>query len=65
MDSQFGNHLIHRRQEDADVKTTNRYSHFDADPLRCAANAVAASLTAAMKEAPVVHASNAVPLRKA
>jgi hypothetical protein len=35
----------------ADVKTTNRYSHFDADPLRRAANAIGNSLAAAMGEA--------------
>lgn len=34
----------------ADVKTTNRYSHFDADPLRRAANAVGSTLAAAMGE---------------
>ncbi len=32
----------------ADVKTTNRYSHFDADPLRRAANAIGSTLAAAM-----------------
>lgn len=33
----------------ADVKTTNRYSHFDADPLRRAANAVGSALSAALE----------------
>ncbi len=32
----------------ADVKTTNRYSHFDADPLRRAANAVGSALASAL-----------------
>lgn len=32
----------------ADVKTTNRYSHFDADPLRRAANAIGGALNAAL-----------------
>ncbi|AVO46438.1 integrase [Phreatobacter cathodiphilus] len=36
----------------ADVKTTNRYSHLDADPLRRAANAVGSSLSAAMERRP-------------
>lgn len=34
----------------ADVKTTYRYSHFDADPLRRAANAIGSSLVAAMED---------------
>lgn len=32
----------------AEVKTTNRYSHFDADPLRRAANAIGSTLAAAL-----------------
>jgi integrase len=40
--------IVGRLLGHADVKTTNRYSHFDADPLRRAANAVGASLAAAM-----------------
>lgn len=36
----------------ADVKTTNRYSHFDADPLRRAANAVGSALAVALALAP-------------
>jgi integrase len=34
----------------ADVKTTNRYSHFDTDPLRRAANAIGSVLAAAMED---------------
>jgi integrase len=34
----------------ADVKTTSRYSHLDADPLRRAANAIGNSLSAALGE---------------
>lgn len=48
----------------ADVKTTNRYSHFDADPLRRAANAIGASLAAAMAEG-AAEGAKIVPLRKA
>ena len=33
--------IVGRLLGHADVKTTNRYSHFDADPMRRAANAVA------------------------
>lgn len=46
----------------ADVKTTNRYSHFDTDPLRRAANAVGSTLAAAMGEQPTAS-SNVVPLK--
>lgn len=40
----------------ADVKTTNRYSHFDADPLRRAANAIGGALKAALGD----HSSDGV-----
>jgi integrase len=40
--------VIGRLLGHADVKTTNRYSHFDPDPLRRAANAVGNTLSAAM-----------------
>jgi integrase len=40
--------IIGRLLGHADVKTTNRYSHFDDDPLRRAANAVGIALTTAM-----------------
>jgi integrase len=40
--------IVGRLLGHADVKTTNRYSHFDADPLRRAANAVGSTLAAAM-----------------
>ena len=40
--------IVGRLLGHADVKTTNRYSHFDADPLRRAANTVGASLSSAM-----------------
>jgi hypothetical protein len=32
----------------ADAKTTNRYSHFDADPMRRAADAIGSTLAAAL-----------------
>ncbi len=57
--------IVGRLLGHADVKTTNRYSHFDADPMRRAANTVAASLAAAMKEPAEDQANNVVPLRKA
>jgi hypothetical protein len=41
-----------------------RYSHFDADPMRRAANAVAASLAAAMKEPGGDQAPNVSSFRK-
>jgi integrase len=41
--------IVGRLLGHADVKTTNRYSHFDADPLRRAANAIGSALTAAME----------------
>lgn len=47
----------------ADVKTTNRYSHFDADPLRRAANAIGGALNAAMGNGGAAGA-NIVPMRK-
>ncbi len=47
----------------ADVKTTNRYSHFDADPLRRAANAVGSALASAL-EGSERKADNVVPLAR-
>lgn len=47
----------------SDVKTTNRYSHFDTDPLRRAANAVGSTLSAAMGEQSA-PASNVIFLDK-
>lgn len=47
----------------ADVKTTNRYSHFDADPLRRAANAIGSMLAAAMDDDPYSIHSPSVPKR--
>jgi len=44
----------------ADVKTTNRYSHFDADPLRRAANAVGSTLAAALEK----KSTALIPLRR-
>jgi len=44
--------IVGRLLGHADVKTTNRYSHFDADPLRRAANAVGSTLSAAINSAP-------------
>ena len=40
--------IIGRLLGHADVRTTNRYSHFDADPLRRAADAVGSTLSAAL-----------------
>jgi integrase len=57
--------IVGRLLGHADVKTTNRYSHFDADPIRRAADAVAASLAAAMNEPSAAGDSNVMPLRKA
>ncbi|WP_131194693.1 site-specific integrase [Lichenihabitans psoromatis] len=42
--------IVGRLLGHADVKTTSRYSHFDADPLRRAANVVGSSLEAAMEQ---------------
>jgi integrase len=40
--------IVGRLLGHADVKTTNRYSHFDADPMRRAANAIGSTIAAAL-----------------
>ncbi|AOG07255.1 tyrosine-type recombinase/integrase [Bosea sp. RAC05] len=40
--------IVGRLLGHADVKTTNRYSHFDADPMRRAADAIGSALAAAL-----------------
>lgn len=40
--------IVSRLLGHADVKTTNRYSHFDADPMRRAADAIGSTLAAAL-----------------
>lgn len=40
--------IVGRLLGHADVKTTNRYSHFDADPMRRAADAIGSTLAAAL-----------------
>ncbi len=55
--------IVGRLLGHADVKTTNRYSHFDADPLRRAANTVGGSLAAAMGDV-ITDANTIVPLRR-
>lgn len=47
----------------ADIKTTNRYSHFDADPLRRAANAIGGALNAALSDSSLRDAA-VVPFRR-
>lgn len=42
--------IVGRLLGHSDIKTTNRYSHFDADPLRRAANAVGSTLAAALND---------------
>jgi integrase len=53
--------IVGRLLGHADVKTTNRYSHFDADPLRRAANAIGSTLATAMAGGAVK--SKVAPLR--
>jgi integrase len=52
--------IVGRLLGHADVKTTNRYSHFDADPLRRAANAVGSTLAAALDR----EVGEVVPLQR-
>ena len=54
--------IVGRLLGHADAKTTNRYSHFDADPLRRAANAVGSSLAAAMDGKTQPNEERVVPL---
>ena len=54
--------IVGRLLGHADVKTTNRYSHFDADPLRRAANAVGSALAVAL-EPPSKQRGNVVAIR--
>ncbi len=54
--------IVGRLLGHADVKTTNRYSHFDADPLRRAANAVGSALAVAL-EPPSEQQGNVVSIR--
>ncbi len=56
--------IVGRLLGHADVKTTNRYSHFDDDPLRRAANAVGSTLAAAMG-VKLASSTNVIPLKKA
>ncbi|MBZ6077579.1 tyrosine-type recombinase/integrase [Microvirga puerhi] len=56
--------IVGRLLGHADVKTTNRYSHFDADPLRRAANAIGQTLSAAMSEKSDRHDRNVIPISK-
>lgn len=55
--------IVGRLLGHADPKTTNRYSHFDADPLRRAANAVGNTLAAAMARGEKIVPGNVVKLR--
>ncbi|KRE20860.1 hypothetical protein ASE66_08520 [Bosea sp. Root483D1] len=55
--------IVGRLLGHADVKTTNRYSHFDADPMRRAANAIGSSLAAAL-DGDVKSRSNVTALKK-
>ncbi|MFK8253126.1 tyrosine-type recombinase/integrase [Ancylobacter terrae] len=56
--------IVGRLLGHADVKTTNRYSHFDADPLRRAANAVGSALSAALDGKKAETSGNVVALRR-
>lgn len=40
--------MVRRRLGNANLKTTNRYSPFDADPMRRAAHAIGSTLAAAL-----------------
>lgn len=51
--------IVGRLLGHADDKTTNRYSHFDADPLRRAANTIGSTLAAALDRS---TSSNILPL---
>lgn len=55
--------IVGRLLGHADVKTTNRYSHFDADPLRRAANAVGSTLSAALNRGMQNDTKRVVALR--
>lgn len=55
--------IVGRLLGHADVKTTNRYSHFDADPMRRAANAIGSTLSAAM-DGDVSKGANVIALKK-
>ena len=46
--------IVGRLLGHADVKTTDRYSHFDADPLRRAANSIGGTLQAALDGSPSI-----------
>ena len=54
--------IVGRLLGHADVRTTNRYSHFDTDPMRRAANTVGNTLAAAIGEKAAVE-GNVIPIR--
>jgi hypothetical protein len=55
--------IVGRLLGHADVKTTNRYSNFDADPLRRAANTIGSTLAAAMGDGGTASAK-ILPMRR-
>ena len=54
--------IVGRLLGHADVRTTNRYSHFDTDPMRRAANTVGNTLAAAIGEKATVE-GKVIPIR--